>query len=377
MSVKLNFALCGTTVTHISERIYKDVIYRCPHCKEDVIARKGNKKEHHFSHKPNSNCSVSSESLLHYEAKHFLAKKINEKDEIHIPIPLKLFEKKYRSFFKVMGISKYEISLTEMLHYYRKIKSEIEIKVDNYIADVVAINNSEDEKPFIFEIFVWHKNEENKVNYFIQKSIPYLELIPKKDGNSFLFEVSDASINDYIQKISKEISKSIVDLSYNSFEDQLIKKAQKNISREMVLSFEKEAMINIQKKIEHLNFRHYIDGEKYKKMNSIKSQGYMTIVKRQEELLDLSYKKSHKSGENFLMANDKYFISNEKNLLYSLIQKIHDFYDIEILIGKRANGTKEIVVGFNFILPNQTTTGKEMKNILKDIAQSIVENTKK
>jgi competence CoiA-like predicted nuclease len=54
----------------------KNLKYFCPHCKEEVSFKIGTIREHHFSHKPNSTCSATAETILHFEAKHYLANQI-------------------------------------------------------------------------------------------------------------------------------------------------------------------------------------------------------------------------------------------------------------------------------------------------------------
>ncbi len=44
----------------------------CPGCGEPLIAKKGDKKVHHFAHKPESNCSAGLETALHLKAKDIL-----------------------------------------------------------------------------------------------------------------------------------------------------------------------------------------------------------------------------------------------------------------------------------------------------------------
>ena len=126
MSVKLNFALCGTDIVYIEDRLYKNVKYRCPHCHEDVIFKKGNKREHHFSHKHGSNCTVSCETLLHFEAKHYLVNKVNKEEDIKLIIDLSYFKKNYKEFLKAINIDSYEISLLDILKFYKKRFAESE-----------------------------------------------------------------------------------------------------------------------------------------------------------------------------------------------------------------------------------------------------------
>ena len=44
--------------------------FTCPECESEVILKKGNKKVHHFAHKPPINCTLGAgESQKHYEVK--------------------------------------------------------------------------------------------------------------------------------------------------------------------------------------------------------------------------------------------------------------------------------------------------------------------
>ncbi|WP_237391502.1 hypothetical protein [Bacillus cereus] len=85
-----------------------------------MIFKKGNKREHHFSHRPGSNCVVSRETLLHFEAKHFLVNKINKEEDINLKIDLSYFKRKYKEFLRAINIVSYETSLLDILKFYKK-----------------------------------------------------------------------------------------------------------------------------------------------------------------------------------------------------------------------------------------------------------------
>ncbi|NME98337.1 competence protein CoiA family protein [Aneurinibacillus aneurinilyticus] len=95
MSVKLAFAYLTSTdkhpssgsLVHIAERTYREFEYLCPLCKTKVIPKKGAKRQHHFAHMPESKCSASEETILHFNAKHFLQKCIQEKSELNFRVP--------------------------------------------------------------------------------------------------------------------------------------------------------------------------------------------------------------------------------------------------------------------------------------------------
>ena len=73
--------------------------------------------------------------------------------------------------------------------------------------------------------------------------------------------------------------------------------------------------------------------ETFIKMNSVEAKSYMSKESSREELLDISYKNSSQSKDKYLMVNDRYFLSNEQNLLYSLIYEIQEHYQVEAIVG--------------------------------------------
>ncbi|MFB5545258.1 competence protein CoiA family protein [Bacillus cereus] len=371
MGVKLNFALCGTDIVHIEDRLYKNIKYRCPHCHEDVIFKKGNKREHHFSHRPGSNCVVSRETLLHFEAKHFLVNKINKEEDIKLKIDLSYFKKKYKEFLRAINIVSYEITLLDILKFYKKRFAEVEQWIGDSIADVVVKGEYDDSSPFVIEVYVTHANEDEKVQYFDEGNIPFLEVIPIRNNSEFMFEISDGSISEYIDYISSKISTTAADISYNIFKDELIDIAKEDLTDEILLQYKKQAIHEVEDAIKTLNYRYYINGNTYKKMNSVEAKSYMSKEFSREELLNISYKNSSQSKDKYLMVNDRYFLSNEQNLLYSLIYEIQEHYQVEAIIGGWEHTKRKKVIGFNILMPNNKIIVEEMNRILNDMLSKI------
>ncbi|MEW4206364.1 competence protein CoiA family protein [Bacillus thuringiensis] len=371
MGVKLNFALCGTDIVHIEDRLYKNIKYRCPHCHEDVIFKKGNKREHHFSHRPGSNCVVSRETLLHFEAKHFLVNKMNKEEDIKLKIDLSYFKRKYKEFLRAINIVSYEISLLDLLKFYKKRFAEVEQWIGDSIADVVVRGEYDDSSPFVIEVYVTHANEEEKVQYFEEEDIPFLEVIPIRKNSEFMFEISDASISEYIDYISSKISTTAADISYNIFKDELIDIAREDLTDEILLQYKKQAIHEVEDAIKTLNYRYYINGDIYKKMNSVEAKSYMSKESSREELLEICYKNSSRSKDKYLMVNNRYFLSNEQNLLYSLIYEIQEHYQVEAIVGGWEHTKKEKVIGFNILVPNSKIVVEEMNKILNDMLSTI------
>lgn len=371
MGVKLNFALCGTDIVHIEDRLYKNIKYRCPHCHENVIFKKGNKREHHFSHRPGSNCVVSRETLLHFEAKHFLVNKINKEEDIKLKIDLSYFKRKYKEFLRAINIVSYETSLLDILKFYKKHFAEVEQWIGDSIADVVVKEEYDDSSPFVIEVYVTHANEDEKVQYFDEGNIPFLEVIPIRKNSEFMFEISDASISEYIDYISSKISKTAANISYNIFKDEFMDITREDLTDEILLQYKKQAIHEVEDAIKTLNYRYYINGNTYKKMNSVEAKSYMSQEFSREELLDITYKNSSRSKDNYLMVNNRYFVSSEQNLLYSLIYKIQEHYQVEAILGGWEDTKKEKVIGFNILMPNSKIIVEEMNKILNDMLSTI------
>ncbi|PGP20441.1 hypothetical protein CN994_18505 [Bacillus anthracis] len=376
MSVKLNFALFGTNIVHIEDRLYKNIKYRCPHCNEDVIFKKGNKREHHFSHKPGSDCTISRETLLHFEAKHFLVNKINKEEDIKLKIDLSYFKKKYKEFLRAINIDSYEISLLEMLKFYKKRFAIVEQWVGDSIADVVVKDEYDNSPPFVIEVYVTHANEDVKVQYFDEEDIPFIEVIPTRKNSEFIFEVSDASISKYVDYISSKISSSAANISYNIFKDELIDIDREDLTDKILFQYKQQAISEVEEAIKNINYRYYINGDIYKKMNSVEARSYMSIESSREELFDISYKSSSQSRDKhskdkYLMVNDRYFLSNEQNLLYSLIYEIQEHYQVEAIVGGWEHTKKKKVIGFNILMPNSKIVVEEMNRILNDMLSTI------
>ncbi len=54
-----------------------------------------------------------------------------------------------------------------------------------------------------------------------------------------MFEISDASISEYIDHISSKISTTAADISYNIFKDELIDIAREDLTDEILLQYKK------------------------------------------------------------------------------------------------------------------------------------------
>ena len=160
-----------------------------PDCGSKMIARKGNIRAHHFAHYEKGDCGISYESALHKLAKEI----IQEKKQIR----LKPFTCK---------VDKYGIQ--ELIPENDFIAQEVMVEnsCGKYKVDLLLKSCTQE---LIVEIFVSHKTEDDKINYFKKNNLSAIEidlsgLIEKQYERE---KIKDIVLND----ISKQTWLSIKD----------------------------------------------------------------------------------------------------------------------------------------------------------------------
>ena len=130
----------------------------CPACGDELIARKGQKRMHHFAHRSNEDCEYGYESSLHLAAKDILSR--SEK----MVIPPVYVE------FPQSGKPK------ELISKERKIPIddvELEKRFDDIIPDIVVDSGDEH---FFIEIYVTHPIDDEKLKKLKGKKISTIEI---------------------------------------------------------------------------------------------------------------------------------------------------------------------------------------------------------
>ncbi|QIZ11027.1 hypothetical protein HFZ78_19190 [Priestia megaterium] len=103
----------------MKDKLFRDRKYICPFYGEEVIFRKVEKNQHHFSHKADTNCNPASETILHFEAKHYLVRELNNQNDVYCSIPIDYFGDKYKEMFNALNQTYYDISLLDFLRFYK------------------------------------------------------------------------------------------------------------------------------------------------------------------------------------------------------------------------------------------------------------------
>lgn len=149
-SLLIPYAICDGNVVHISEVERGEACgCYCPVCQESLISRKGEVKQHHFAHKPDSNCS--GETVLHQLGKLFLSERISTALSIGDPIPIE-WSCKECSDVHQGNLVKKAVSLVT------------EISFGSCRPDIALLNSDGDPVVFI-EVVVTHSPDENVLEY--------------------------------------------------------------------------------------------------------------------------------------------------------------------------------------------------------------------
>jgi len=167
-SLRVPFALLqGELVQASDERVIsgKKCGCICPGCNEYLVANKGKKKAHHFSHEANSECTTGYESALHLAVKEVLA---NSKE------------------LQVKGITVF-VSKRDLLGYEHRLKEELlpgpstlsintaymEKRLDDIQPDVLV---ETDRGEIALEVLVTHAVDDEKKQKLKNHKLPTLEL---------------------------------------------------------------------------------------------------------------------------------------------------------------------------------------------------------
>ena len=210
---KLQYALKDNTLVSI-DQVEKGLACNCvcPACKSQLVARKGEKREHHFAHYKNNSCATGYQTSLHLLAKEL----IQEKRMIKIPpVNCDIF---------CLDSNEYEgYSFVERQMREEKLLENVEVtleeKENGIIPDIII--QYENYKLYV-EIFVTHKVDDNKIKIVKENDIPMMEIdlsredrmISIEDLSYYLFEDTSNSYwinNRYQNQIDKETQQYIQD----------------------------------------------------------------------------------------------------------------------------------------------------------------------
>ncbi|SNX54228.1 topoisomerase DNA-binding C4 zinc finger domain-containing protein [Thermoanaerobacterium sp. RBIITD] len=215
-NIKLPFGLgkYDNKIYHISEvKQGKECNCICPYCGQDLLAKKGNIRSHHFAH-VKEECKYAFETSIHMYIKEILSKN----NKIYVP---------GHNFAKEM-----------YLHYNRV---ELETRFGGIIPDI-AIYAGKQSKPLLIEVNVTHPIDDDKLEKIINMGISVLQ-INICDSNFDFYNFDKKDLEDII--LHKTDFK---EWAYNAYEDRKFEEISiKEEKRRSMLRKRKELFLFKQK----------------------------------------------------------------------------------------------------------------------------------
>ncbi|MED3576093.1 competence protein CoiA family protein [Cytobacillus praedii] len=358
MSVQLHCAVDESNqLRFINQRLKSGSKFYCPHCTNEVVARKGNIREHHFSHK-SSDCTATSETILHYEAKHYLSRLIScsETNEIRFAFNIGKHVQAIHMLNHAAGlIETSNITLADILSFYNIKSSSVETKIpgSNYVADIIGTSQNLN-KTIAIEIYVKHEMELNKIEHLKKLTIPFLEVIPYYNNGSIQFNLHSYSLPGFFNRYKDKVDQAIIKYLFPIYEDAIREKVERRINEEELLTLKLQAVKALKKELNSKKiYNDFIQSQdNWGKLTS-RIKAYKSTVNRTEPLDEIKYINNSKNkylvGET---AYSSYLILSEQNLLYGLLKDLLHHLNISALIGGWSDSTKENIVGFELQLPD-------------------------
>jgi ssDNA-binding Zn-finger/Zn-ribbon topoisomerase 1 len=155
----------------------------CPACGETLVAKKGAKVRHHFSHYTGRNCEYGYETSLHLAAKEILS----NAQKIVLPAVYVHFPESYKVNELICAAQ--EISIE---------KVELEKRIGDIIPDVVVHAGG---KQFLVEIFVTHAIDEDKLRKLRKLDVSTIEIdLSKKRDITTVEDLTQILLSDSPEK---------------------------------------------------------------------------------------------------------------------------------------------------------------------------------
>ncbi len=181
----------------------------CPSCGEPLIAKKGSKVMHHFSHYSGHNCEYGYETSLHLAAKEIISKA----KTIVIPDVFLHFPDSYKKDELLCKAKEMQIDKVELEKHY-----------DGIIPDIVLHKGN---KKLFVEIFVTHRIDEEKLEKLRKANISTIEIdLSKRKDAITADELANVLLNNSEEKKWK----------YNVYAQQHLQRFYENADRRRFVS---------------------------------------------------------------------------------------------------------------------------------------------
>ena len=211
-----HFALnTDNCIVNIKDVDYSGEPYFCPHCHNEMIAKRGNIRQWHFAHKADK-CSY--DKYLHSIAEIMIMNWFNQKE--HIILSMDNYEKcdKYDNcvFHDEKNCKRAKRVQFDLKTYYSKCIQEH--RSGDFIADLYCENKINPNLPIFIEIFVTHECSQEKkksgiriIELSIQSEEDILNIVDSTNLNEcekvklYNFRRKEISVKDFVQPFQKYI----------------------------------------------------------------------------------------------------------------------------------------------------------------------------
>ena len=182
--IRLPYGLQGSKLRHISD-VASGLACKCfcPCCGSALVARKGKRVQHHFSHYDSTTCSGSTETALHLAAKEIL------EEAMAITLPSVNIEfDMYQRGLEISPSRRFNID-----------KIQIETRAGSIVPDLIATVG---DRQLIIEIFVTHRVDVEKINRIRKQGVSAIEIDLSGAPRDFSREsITDLVVDEHLNKI--------------------------------------------------------------------------------------------------------------------------------------------------------------------------------
>lgn len=353
---------------HVSERSPAGIQLCCPYCGSGVIKKAGSVRRHHYSHQAGSNCSVSTETLLHDGAKVFLYNSLIKDNPISILVDVaSLNTSKTKSLLQRLSLKQITVSSKS---FYDNPNSEhfLEGTIGTIRADVLSLDSRFRPATDVmaWEIFVTHAVDEGKIAVLDEIKVPFIELAPTEDGLSqYIYQLKSYKgiqfIDDdaiLLQSLFEDNKAELIELFKNRMENFVVDDAIAKAHLEWQTSKENLLLEHLIKEV-NTSIGHITPSDTVEIMNA---KSVIIHPVSQYDLDGIAMGNWAKlESVDCQKYNDKYFvILNKKHQFLSSLGMLKSIYEklsssglLKGLIADDENGTytKDKLVGVSLTLP--------------------------
>lgn len=370
MNVKMSYAALDSGVLKHISKTKNGSTYYCPECKSPAIPKKGRKKAHHFAHAVNEACSYTPETILHFEAKHYLVEAINGNIEAPLlSFPFGSLSSLVNEVSSLLRVDpEHTVSLLDIGSFYMSLPfAKAEQSLNSYLIDVLLQDERYDERNLAIEVLVTHESENEKIEFFKTNSTPFLELIPRMDDKGFFsFKVHNYYLPEFFSSIEADYEKKLADLIYKKTKPSLLKELQHEFSAIEETRMKIKAVQALKQHANGMNLTGSFGTKENAGYSYLETRSLPVKENRLVELEAIE-KRFSKNNELSVLINGKYWVNNATGQYYDLVSMLLDNFAVDVCVGRYKDSKYITAQGVGIHLPAVDAWEKEAKSKIRGI----------